>query len=87
MPLGALQVLLYLYDSRNRSGGFRTLRDMKEDLGLTPTIASRCIYYWKGSFLPLTVTIDASDRRGRLIGLSEAGVEFVEKLEGMLAGE
>lgn len=62
MPLGAILVLLYLYQNRDRTQGV-TLKQLRRDLGMTGTVASRSIYYWTES--TISVQIDPKDRRGR----------------------
>ena len=42
MPLGAILVLLYLYEKREMDQGV-SLRTLRKDLGMTSTIATRSI--------------------------------------------
>lgn len=42
MPLGAILVLLYLFENRGLDQGVN-LKDLRKDLGMTATIASRSI--------------------------------------------
>jgi len=54
MPLGAILVLIYLYGNRQRSGGV-SLKKLKEDLGMSSTIASRSLYYWSESYISVQI--------------------------------
>ena len=82
MPLGAALVLTYLY--QNRDNVFEVShRRLREALGMTSVAVSRHIYYWPPDLVD--VSIDPSDRRGRLLKLTPAGIAFAEKLETTLA--
>ena len=60
MPLGAILVLLHLYAHRDRD---TTLKKLRADLNMTPTVASRSLYYWEDTLV--SIQIDPKDRRGR----------------------
>ena len=78
IPLGAIMVLGYLYQHRNAASPV-SLRTLRAELELYPTLVSRSVYYWSEDVI--SISIDPKDKRGRLLHLTPKGVGIFERIE------
>jgi len=91
MKLNELQVILFVAMNQDQEGGLTT-NDIKGIFDLSSPTLSRLTYYWADgvSGSPqtghglLSVSIDASDRRRRLLRLTPKGEKFFKELECIL---
>lgn len=76
LTLSHIMGLLYIKQHQDRLEGV-TNSDLTEKLVLSPSGATRIIYYWEDIHGFLETKIDQKDRRRRLLRLTANGEEFI----------
>ena len=92
MTLIGAATLLYVSRKQYAKSGTVTPSDIGKELSLSPSMASRVVYYLgeginstsvNGLGL-MTMQIDATDRRRRTVHLTKSGRDIIRKLNGIM---